>query len=145
MHSLLHRLHNRHLALLLIRIAFGVVFVAHGMSKLNNMEGTTAFFASLGLAAFWATLIPWLEVVGGILLIVGFLVRYVGILLAVEMVFAIYLAHLGKGYSLMTGGYEYALLLGLGALALFFSGAGHYSLAHMLKHRACHECEVGRP
>ena len=40
------------------------------------------------------------------------------------MIVAILLVHLPKGFSIQKGGYEFTLLLLLGSIALFLSGAG---------------------
>ena len=144
-HSVLHRLHNRHLGLLLIRVALGVVFIAHGYQKLGSMEQTLGFFGTLGIPVLLTYAVIWTEIIGGALLILGFLVRYAGIALSIVMIVAIALVHLGKGFFVSGGGYEFALVLLLSSLALVFTGAGRYSLSGLLRHRLiCHDCEVGK-
>jgi putative oxidoreductase len=140
-HSVLHRLHNPDLAILFLRIAVGLVFLTHGYQKIGNMEQVVGFFGTLGFAAFLAYVVAWSEVIGGILLILGLFVRYVGIVLAVIMAVAIVTVHLQNGYYAGDGGYEYALTLLLGALAVVFSGSGKYSVAHHAP--LCRACEVG--
>lgn len=143
MHSLIHRLHNPDLAILLLRVGLGLVFVFHGWQKLQNMEQTIGFFATIGISAFWTYVAAWAEFVGGLLLIVGLFVRYAGIVLAIVMAVAVLVVHLKNGYSLQNGGYEYALTLLLGALALAFIGAGRYSVAKLSKRPAiCAECNT---
>lgn len=144
-HSVVHRLHNPDLALLLVRVGLGVVFVFHGYQKLQNMDQTIGFFATLGFSSFLAYATAWTELVGGILFIGGFLVRYTGIALSIVMTVAVFAVHFKNGFSLQNGGYEFAFVLLLGSLALAVAGAGRYSLAHLAKHPAiCAECEVGR-
>jgi putative oxidoreductase len=131
--------------MLLLRVGLGLVFVFHGYQKVTAMEQTIGFFATIGISAFWTYAAAWAELLGGALLIAGLFVRYAGIALSVVMIVAIYVVHYKNGFSLANGGYEYALLLLLGSLALVFTGAGKYSLAGLLKHRVvCETCEVGR-
>jgi putative oxidoreductase len=132
-HALVHRLHNPDAGILLIRIAVGLIFLLHGWSKLQGMDNVVAWFATLGFPAFLAYFVAWSEVLGGLALLVGIFVRYVGILLGIIMVVAIIKVHIDKGYSVATGGYEFALVLMLGAFAITTFGAGAYSLARYLK------------
>lgn len=132
-HTFVHRFHNPDLALLLVRLAVGVVFLYHGWMKLGSMEGTIGFFGTLGFAPWLAYLVAWVETVGGLALIAGFLTRYAGLLLALVALVALVKVHLPNGFLIAGGGYEFILVLLAGSLALFFSGAGRYSLAGMLK------------
>lgn len=141
-HSAMHRLHNPDLALLLLRVALGVVFVFHGYQKITSMEQTIGFFATIGISAFWTYMAAYAEFVGGLLLLAGVLVRYAALALTITMVVAVFVVHYKNGFSLANGGYEYALTLLLGSLALVFSGAGRYSLAALLKR---HRVEAAMP
>lgn len=144
MHSAIHRLQNRSFALLLIRLGVGLVFVYHGYQLVSNMPQTVMYFSQVGISASWAYVAAYAELVGGALVLIGFWTRYAGLVLAVVMLVGIYTVHLKNGFSLQNNGYEYALLLLLASLSLTFTGAGRYSLARYLKHRAvCETCEVG--
>jgi len=129
-HSFIHRFHNPDLGLLLLRLALGIVFLYHGWGKIGEMESTIAFFTTLGFAPFFAYLVAWVETIGGIALIIGLFTRYVATLLAIVALVALVKVHLPNGFGVSGGGYEFILVLLLGSLALFFSGAGSYSLAH---------------
>jgi putative oxidoreductase len=61
-----------------IRILVGVALIAHGWPKLSDIVGTKGFFASIGLPAELAIAIALLEVIGGIVILLGILTRVIG-------------------------------------------------------------------
>ncbi|GAA3696585.1 hypothetical protein GCM10022224_072880 [Nonomuraea antimicrobica] len=110
---------------MIARIATGVIFVAHGWQKWQGGQSVTSQdFRDMGipmpeLTAGYTTLV---EVVGGVLLILGLLVRPVALLLLLAMVGAIAFVHGGKGVMVENGGWE--LTGALGALCLLFLALG---------------------
>ncbi|NCT82471.1 MAG: DoxX family protein [Comamonadaceae bacterium] len=124
------------IAALALRLPVGVIFIAHGAQKLfgwfggYGLEGTGQFFASLGLqpGVLMALLAGSAEFFGGLALVLGLLVRPAAAALCFAMLVAIFAVHIGKGFFLDKGGYEYALALCAAALSLLFSGAGRLSL-----------------
>ena len=114
---------NADLGLLLLRCAVGIVFVAHGLQKFWALDGTIAFFGALGLPAFFAYVIATIEFLGGLSLILGVFSDIAGYLLAIQMVFAIYLVKLSKG---LIGGYELDMTLLAAALSIAMIGPGRY-------------------
>ncbi|GAA2864072.1 DoxX family protein [Streptosporangium fragile] len=115
-------------ALLLARIALGVIFLVHGWQKFATMglAQTTAFFESVGipLAGVAAPAVAVLEVVGGIALILGAALPVFGTLLVIDMLGAIVFVHGANGFAADKGGYEFVLALAAGTLAIAFSGGG---------------------
>ena len=118
---------------LLLRLGVGIIFVVHGVGKLFNLgptalgiEGTASFFAGLGipLPLFFAGVVAFVETFGGAAVLLGVLTRYAALLLAVDMLAALLIFHLPKGFSVLNGGYEFVLVLLLGNLSLLLSGAG---------------------
>ena len=124
--------YNRSFGLLLIRVAVGLVFFMHGWSKVGGLGGVEAMFASLGLWAWLGVLIAWLEVVGGLALVLGVATRFFGIVFAIEMLVAVFVTGLSRGYQ----SHELELLLMLASLGIAFAGSGRYSLWKM----ECEEC-----
>lgn len=110
-----------------IRIMAGVAFILHGMPKFNDLLGTQGFFASVGIPADLALLIGLLEVIGGILLIVGLVTRVATILFAVEMMCAILIVKAGNSF-MGQGGFEVDLLLMSISISLAISGPGRLSI-----------------
>lgn len=120
------------LGILVIRVVAGAIFAAHGAQKIFEftLPGTIGGFAGMGvpLPEIAAPVVAFVELIGGILLILGLFTRPVGILLAIDMVVAIIAVHLPAGLWVGDGGYEFVAVLGAAALALAFTGAGRYSL-----------------
>ena len=127
-------------AILILRIAVGVVFAAHGGQKLFMMgfDGVAGFFGMLGIplpmvAAIGVTLV---ELVGGIALILGLGTRYVAGLLTLDMLVALVLVHLPNGIFVSEGGYELVLVLAAAALFFALSGPGAWSVDRRLSRAA---------
>jgi Predicted membrane protein len=126
-----------------LRVAVGVVFVAHGAQKLFGVwggagpSGTAAFLAQLGLtpAMPLALLAGLVELAGGLMLILGALTLIAALALAIDMGVATYKVHLANGFFLNWNltpnqghGYEFGLVL-IGALvALMLTGPGALSI-----------------
>ncbi|GLY15598.1 hypothetical protein Kisp01_26130 [Kineosporia sp. NBRC 101677] len=129
----------RDVAVLIARIALGVVFIAHGWQKFSEwgMEGTAGSFEQMGVPV--PTVSAWfsaiVEVVGGALLIVGLAVPVAGLLLLVNMFGALFIVHLESGIFAADGGYELVLVLGVTSLLLAAVGAGRFSLDQVVAPR----------
>lgn len=125
---------------LALRIPVGIIFAAHGAQKLfgwfggYGLEGTGQFFGSVGLnpGYLMALLAGTAEFLGGLALILGLLVRPAAAALAFAMLIAIFAVHIGNGFFMDKGGYEYALALFAASLSLVFSGGGRFSVDRAL-------------
>jgi putative oxidoreductase len=121
---------NPELGLAILRVVLGVIFIAHGAPNMfGGMEALQGFFAQLGipLPAVTAWLIVLLEVFGGLMLIVGFLVAPIAALLAVHMVAGIIVVHARNGFYVIghgQGGVEFNLILVVSLLMLILGGPG---------------------
>ena len=119
-------------ALLVLRVALGVILVAHGKAKIfGGMAAHKHLLAGIGLPAWMGYLSAGTEFLGGILLILGLFTRIVGIAVAVEMLVAVFRVHLRNGLA-GQGGYEFPLILGVVGFALIFLGGGPVSVDWLL-------------
>jgi uncharacterized membrane protein YphA (DoxX/SURF4 family) len=112
-----------------LRLVTGIIFIVHGSMKLGAIALMAQFFGSLGLdpAVWWVWFIGLLEVIGGAALILGVATRLFGALLAIEMIVAIFLTGVGRGFS----AHEFELLLAASSLAIALAGSGRWSLYKM--------------
>lgn len=117
---------------LLLRMALGVMFLAHGLMKLFVFKpsGTVAYFQSLNLPGAFAYLTILGEVGGGLLLLVGFLTSAVSILLIPLVLGTIFIVHGKKGwlFSNEGGGWEYPAFWTVTLVVQAMLGSGAYSL-----------------
>lgn len=114
------------LAILLIRIGVGVIFIMAGWGKLNGIEGTAGFFGNIGipLPAVMAWVVAIVEFVGGLMVLTGTFIRIPAVLLAIIMVVALITTKLDQSFNAA----RLDLMLLLTSLALFMLGSGKYSI-----------------
>lgn len=122
------------LALLLLRLVVGAIFVQAGYQKLFISRALfLRLFPSWGFPSSFTYVAGALELFGGILLIAGLLTRLIGLLLAIEMVIAFVSVNLRHDWSdAHTTGL--VLLLGTGSFVLAALGADAWSVdAHSIE------------
>ena len=121
--------------LTILRIAVGVIFAAHGSQKLfglfggYGLAGTAQYMESIGLAPGYlmATLAGGTEFFAGLALIIGLLVRPAALGLTFLSLVAIFTVHISNGLFMANNGYEFALALLGGSIAVLIEGAGKLS------------------
>jgi putative oxidoreductase len=120
----------------LVRVIIGAMFLMHvsGKFKVGAAAVATNILAKNGVepALMWAYVIMFLEVVGGVCLIIGLFTRFFAAALAIEMLVALLAVHLTKGYAASAGGYEYVLLIGAVCFAIALRGGGPYSVDRLI-------------
>jgi len=110
-----------------IRILAGLTLLLHGLPKITNISGVQSFFPNLGLPPELAIPVTLLEVIGGLALLFGILTRIASGLIIIEMIGAVVVAKLSKGF---VGGYELELLIVAICISLFISGPGRISIEY---------------
>lgn len=110
--------------LALLRIITALLFIEHGTMKLFSFPVGTGM-ESLPPLLMVAAL---LEVIGGLLILVGFLTRPVAFILSGQMAVAYFMAHASQGFWPAVNGGEAAILFCFIFLYLFVAGAGAWSV-----------------
>ena len=125
-------------AALLLRVALGLLFVAHGLMKVFvfTIAGTTQFFAAIGYPDFVAYLVLLAELGGGLALALGLWTRWIALALFVEMI-GVIVYHAPKGFAFTApgGGWEYPALWAVGLVVLYLLGDGPYAVTERLQRR----------
>lgn len=106
--------------LALLRIVTALLFMSHGTMKLLGFPASDfqpALFSLVGLAGV-------LEIVGGILLVLGLFTRPVAFILSGQMAVAYFMAHAGQSFFPLQNGGESAVLFCFVFLYLVFAGPG---------------------
>lgn len=117
---------------LLLRLTLGAVLLAHSVilkGLVYTLPGTAQYFESIGLPGPLAYVVFTLELIGGVLLIIGLQTRLATVALVPVLLGATW-AHAGNGWLFTNagGGWEYPLLLTFATATLGLIGSGGYSL-----------------
>ncbi|HEY9037561.1 MAG TPA: DoxX family protein [Roseovarius sp.] len=126
------RVTNADLAATLLRVAMGVLFLAHAGLKLFvfTPAGTAGYFASLGLPGPLAYLVIAAELLGGIALILGVYSRWVSLALVPILLGSIYVPHGAAGFFFSNegGGWEFPAFWAVTLVVQALLGDGAYAL-----------------
>lgn len=126
----------RPLALTLLRLAVGVVFLYHGSVKVNNFAATASSFVHMGFPGWVGYIIGPLEAIGGILLILGLFSRLFGLLLAGDMLVALLKVALPAGPITHVTRYSDVMVLSAMSFLIFAYGPGPISLDRLRSGRS---------
>ena len=120
---------------LVLRLTLGVLMLFHGVSKLMQPAATLSYMtgqlANLGLPGFVAYGVFIGEVLAPLMIIFGVFSRIGGLIVVINMVFAIVMVHPGQILALgKTGGWALELqgFYLLTGLALLFLGSGKLAI-----------------
>lgn len=115
---------------LILRLCVGGLMLFHGVAKLthpSSLDFISGLLTANGLPVFLAYAVYIGEVLAPLMVIVGYQARVGGLLIATNMLFALFLAHTGDLFSLSEHGgsaVELQLFYLLSATAVVFLGSG---------------------
>lgn len=119
---------------LVLRLSVGGLMLFHGVAKImhpGSLEFIGGMLAGFGLPAILAYGVYIGEVVAPLMVVVGYKARIGGLIMAVNMLFALVLAHTGDFFSLSEhGGWmvEIQMFYLLSAVAVVFLGSGRQAI-----------------
>ena len=120
------------LAKLLLRVVLGLLILCHGIAKLKGGPGFVLDVVSkAGLPPAVGYLVYVGEVVAPLLLVIGLFTRAAALVVAINMIFAVFLVHTGQIFTMaQTGGWALELqgMYLASALSVALLGAGRYSV-----------------
>jgi putative oxidoreductase len=111
-------------ALAILRIMTGLLFLEHGTAKILGFPELAKVPPLLSMSGIGGAL----ELVGGVLLVLGLFTRPVAFVLCGEMAVAYFYAHFPRGFIPLQNGGEAAVLYCFVFLFLAVAGSGRWSL-----------------
>lgn len=124
------------LALFVMRLTLGSIMTVHGYHKVfGGLQHFAHMVGSMGIPAWLGYVSAFTELLGGLLLIVGFFTRPAAFAVCINLCVAIWKVHLHNGLmgSPDRPGFEFPLAAATLAFALIFFGAGAISIDHVLR------------
>ena len=118
--------------LALLRVITALLFMSHGTMKILGFPASDfqpPLLSLVGIAGI-------LEIVGGVLLVIGFLTRPVAFLMSGMMAVAYFMAHAGQAFVPAQNGGEPAVLFCFIFLYLVFAGPGAFAVDNSRGSRA---------
>jgi len=108
-----------------LRVITGLLFLEHGTQKLFSFPPSAnpgpALFSLLGFQGI-------IEIVGGILILIGLFTRPVAFILAGDMAVAYFMRHAPRDFFPLLNGGQLAILFCFVFLYLFVAGGGAWSV-----------------
>jgi len=139
----------------ILRLITGIGFIVHGWAKLSRGVGSFEKLLSqlnVPLPGLMSNVVPYIELLGGIAILVGFLIRIVSIPLIVSMLVAMFTIHIHYGFSSIKTiglnadgpvfgppGYEINLLYIAILISFIITGAGRLSVDEIFARRKNNE------
>lgn len=125
------------LAVVILRVVLGVIFIAHGSQKVlgafggYGLEATVGYFSkNLGIPVILGYVALFTEFFGGIFILLGLFTRPAALGIFITM-FVAFTVHLPAGFFLPNG-FEYTFVLAFISLFILLFGAGNISLDNYL-------------
>jgi putative oxidoreductase len=116
----------------ILRIVIGLLFLAHGLSKVFNFPAASPVPSLSGLLILAA----FLETVGALLFLMGAYTRIVAFILSGEMAFAYFMAHAPRSFYPLVNGGELAVIYCFIFLYFAFAGGGPWSVDRAMLNQA---------
>lgn len=116
----------------IVRIGLSLVFMIHGLANLMDITGTVDMFLTLQLSGVFGYLIIVLELLGGILLLLGFFIRFIGLVFSLTMILAIFLVKSNLGF---VNGFELEFVILIASLATVIYKPRKFTLQETISRR----------
>lgn len=128
-YKLFVRTHKFDIAVFLLRFVLAFIFVAHAGIKLAYVNDTIDAFGAYGAPGFFGIIVALIELLTGIMMLMGFVVEVAATTQAIIALGALYVVHGNHGFFIEHGGYEYVLLIIATSVAVGLLGPGKIVVA----------------
>lgn len=116
-----------------LRVGLGVMWIAHALLKwfVFTIAGLAAWLESQGLPGFMAWPLFIVELVGGMLILIGWNGRYISAVLVPVLLIAAW-THFPNGWLHTNegGGWEYPIFLAVASIAHALLGDGRFAMSN---------------
>lgn len=129
--SLVQEMNKQNSVLIILRVYLAVTMIIHGIARIYA-DGASPFGDFLNMQGFplgfylaWAITI--FEIIGGIVLLIGYLIPIISILFAIQLIIGIILVHAPSGWfvvGLGRNGMEYSVLLIISFVCVAYANFG---------------------
>ena len=119
-----------------MRLSLGIIMTVHGYHKVfGGLQHFAHMIGGMGLPSWLGYVSAFTELLGGLLIIVGFFTRPAAFAICINLAVAIWKVHLHNGLlgSPDHPGFEFPLAVATLAFALIFLGAGPIAIDHVLR------------
>lgn len=120
------------IGLLAARILMPILFICAGWGKISDYAGTQHYMAAMGVPGFFLPLTILLEFGGGLAILVGFLTRFSALFIAAFTLLTAFIFHSDVAQGINSMMFMKNLSIAGGFLLLALTGAGAYSIDHLL-------------
>jgi len=124
------------LALLVMRLCLGTIMMAHGYQKVfHGLQHFAHMVGGMGLPSWLGYVSAFTELIGGLLIFVGFFTRPAAFAVCINLCVAIWKVHLHNGLMGAPDrpGFEFPLAAATLAFALIMFGGGPIAVDHVLR------------
>ena len=114
-----------------IRASIGAIFIVHSLKKFD--PSWQQWLINMGIPPELQLPIALVELIGGILLIVGVLTRITASVFSIILLGAIFHIRWENGFFISEGGWEWDLVMLAAVLSIIAVGPGKISISHVIK------------
>lgn len=108
-----------------MRIVIGILFISHGIQKVIAISNGT-----LPMSNIWLTFAAIIETIGGLMIILGWKIKWIAFISSGEMAAAYFKAHAFRSFWPIDNGGEKAVFYCFVFLFIAAYGSGIWSLDH---------------
>ncbi len=126
--------------ILVARLLMGAIFVMSGWEKLTDIPHFVESAVSRGVPEFLGYVAPFVEFLGGVLLITGLATRYTSLIIIIFITIASFSSHryweaAPAQYAGQFNNFWKNVAMTGGAILLFVTGAGRYAIDALIERR----------
>jgi uncharacterized membrane protein YphA (DoxX/SURF4 family) len=120
----------------IVRIVLGICLIYKGVDFMQHKDQLIAFFAqtnSIKSFSWIVNFLPWLHIIGGILILVGFFTRFICLIQIPIVLGAVVFVNIGEGFKGGQSELPFSFLMLVLLIVFFIEGGGFMSLDNYVR------------